>query len=80
MGEEYVSLGIGWKQCQQHIVGKEQQRVVSETIGMIVHIAAVEKESGISRLGYEIVPYGGIVRLISSYLYHLTYSKNSSYS
>ena len=52
--------------------------MVLEAVGMVIHIATIEKESGISRFRYIAIPYLLIGGGVSFYGVHSTCLKNSS--
>ena len=82
---ERVSVLIGREQGIELVVAENHERVVMESVAVIIHVRTVEKEGGLLGLRHKLVPSftvgGGSVSLDR---YHdcpfLVYSRKSSYS
>src|ERR1044071_5512378 len=61
-----VASFIGNKHGAQNIAEINKQRMIFETIGVIIHILPVEQERGILGVSYEVVPRLFIGTSISS--------------
>ena len=80
MGKKGLISHITWQQGIEFSPSVHHQRVVGEAIGMVIHETSVKEERAVLRLRHKLVPCLCLVRRISSYFEHPTYSKNSSYS
>ena len=63
---------VGRQQRVERTVEIAEQRMVAESVGMIVHIAAVEEESSVLRLRHESVPFVGLIGGVSSDVKHFS--------
>ena len=53
---ENISVLIGREQGLELVVAENHQRMVCETVAVIIHVGTVEKEGGVARLGYISIP------------------------
>ena len=72
-----VNIEIGRQEGVEPLPPIDHQRMVVETVLMIVHKAAVKEERPVLRLSHKGVPLGGHVRCISLYFVHAIYCRNS---
>ena len=70
---EHVALAVGRQQCQQSVIVVDQQRVVAEAVGMILHVLPQKQEGPVRRLVDKIVPIAVISRRIPVYLHAHTF-------
>ena len=77
---EGVARHMGRKQRIKPSLEIKHEREVAETVGMIVHVAAVKKERTILGLLDKIIPFRHAAFAVFDYFEHPTYFKKSSYS
>ena len=74
IGEPFVRkksavFAIGRQRTDYPVVFQGYERIIVETVAMIVHVSAQVEESGIFSISHEIVPLGSHVGRISNYFY-----------
>ena len=72
MRKECTVGDVARQQAIEFTTPVHHQRKVCETVGMIVHVVAVEEEGSILRLSHEMVPFFLAVGCIGYYLEHPT--------
>ena len=70
MRDELVGHPVGRQYGIEASFQIDHQRMVVEAVLMVVHVATVEEECSILRLGYKVVPCGLLLAAISFYLEH----------
>ena len=85
VGESLVTVkggadNIGGEKGTKMAFLVNHQRGIDETVGVVVHVAAVEKECAVDGPCYEGVPRFGLFAAVSYDCVHAAYFRNSSYS
>ena len=78
MTDEHIVLFVGRQQGIKPTVTIDHQRMVTETVGMVVHELTVEEERAVLRLCHEVIPFVSLCSGVSNYFEHPTYFRNSS--
>ena len=74
---ECVAVEMGGQHCQQGLAAVEQQGVIAEAVGMIVHVPAVKEECAVLRFSDKSVPFAGP---ISRIFHDLHYCSNKLFT
>ena len=78
MRAKRVTAGMCRQHSQQTTIRIKHQRVVTEAVTVVIHIATIEEEGSVLRLCHELIPFVSLVWCISYYFEHPTYFRNSS--